>query len=131
MSVIMQYGKSPGTGNRGTARNTLLWENASPTSNFAAQTVTLSDAVTNYDFLVIVVAFSTSTQDHSANLIPVSDIYGGAEYALRINAASSNRTGGRGVTVSTATTATFGAGAYNGSTANGYAIPVAIYGVKL
>ncbi|MBR6114274.1 MAG: hypothetical protein IKQ10_03735 [Oscillospiraceae bacterium] len=132
MAIIMQYGKGTGANSRGTGRKTVLWSNSAPTSSFAAKTVNLSDSVTNYDFLLVVLAFSTGTQDHSTDLIPVDDILGGAEYSLRINAASQNRTGGRSITVPTATTATFGTGAYNGSSSqNGYAIPVAIYGVKL
>lgn len=39
---------------------TTLWTNSSPTSSFATQTITLSDEISDYDFIKIVWAISTS-----------------------------------------------------------------------
>lgn len=133
MAIIMQYGKGSGANSRGTSRKAELWSNSDPTSSFAAQTVNLSDSVTNYDFLLVTYAFSTGSQDFSSVLIPVSEIYtNAAQYNLNINAGANNRTGNRKINVPTATTATFGTAAYNGSaSSNGNVIPLAIYGIKL
>lgn len=109
-----------------------LWANQSPTSSFAAQTVILSDSVENYDFLLVTYAFSTGSQDFSSALIPVSEIYtNAAQYNLNINAGANNRTGNRKINVPTATTVSFGTGAYDGSASkDGNVIPYKIYGIK-
>ena len=38
-------------GGGGMLEETVLWTNPSPTSDFAAQTVTLSDSISNYDYI--------------------------------------------------------------------------------
>lgn len=43
---------------------TVLWTNDSPTSAFAAKTVTLSDSLENYDKLRIYAIRTTGTSDH-------------------------------------------------------------------
>lgn len=44
---------------------TSLWTNQSPTSNFAAQTVTLSDSIDNYKYIAIKYAFNGQLQTES------------------------------------------------------------------
>lgn len=43
----------PMTAGGGSMSETTLWTNPSPTANFNAQNVTLSDDITNYDYIVI------------------------------------------------------------------------------
>lgn len=115
----------------------LLWTNGSPTANFASQTVALSAEWSDYDFILVTYIFSTSTADRATVLIPVRESLGGSipDYAMRINAATSNRTGGRSVTLAVNSgnynRVTFGSASYNTSTANGYVIPIIIYGIKM
>lgn len=131
--VVMKYGGTGGGESKSTAMFATLWTNDSPTSNFSAKTVDLSDAATNYDFLLFTYAIGTSATRRDSTLIPVNEIVtDGAEYDLLINSGSYNRTGSRSVSMPSATSVTFGTGAYNGSaSANGYVIPIAIYGIKL
>ena len=113
-------------------RITELWSNSNTTSSFSAQTVLLSESMSDFDYLLISYAFSTSSQDFSTQLIPVSEIYDDArEFSLRINAATYNRTGARNLTAISDTEIKFLAASYNTSTANGYVIPANIYGIKL
>jgi hypothetical protein len=62
MAVINQLPHPKGGG--GSETETVLWENSSPTSAFAAKTVTLSDSLENYDKLRIYAIRTTSTSDH-------------------------------------------------------------------
>ncbi len=55
-------------------QKTVLWENSSPTSNFANQNITLSDDMTNYDQLELTWAYATSGNGMTASMIfPVAD----------------------------------------------------------
>ena len=63
-------------GGGGTWVETILWANPSPTSNFAAQTVTLSDDINNYDYLKVSCENHntiTGVNDPFSALISVSD----------------------------------------------------------
>jgi hypothetical protein len=62
MAVINQLPHPKGGG--GSETETVLWENSSPTSAFAAKTVTLSDSLENYDKLRIYAIRTTATSDH-------------------------------------------------------------------
>lgn len=56
------YSSQPSTGyTYGWNSETTLWTNSSPTSTFAAQTVTLSSSLANYNYVKITVAIDTST----------------------------------------------------------------------
>lgn len=101
----------------------LLWTNASPTSAFAAQTVNVNGS--EYIYYLIEVRFSTSDATTGVALIPVetsamtvASVYSGVAPAAT-----------RGILSTTSSSITFGNGAY-GSTANNYAIPTRIWGVK-
>lgn len=48
------------TGGGGSMSETSLWTNNEPTSNFAAQTVTISDDIDNYSYIGIEYEFSTA-----------------------------------------------------------------------
>lgn len=45
-----------------TPTETVLWTNSSPTVNFAGQTITLSDNLSNYDYIGVKIAYSTGYQ---------------------------------------------------------------------
>jgi hypothetical protein len=62
MAVINQLPHPKGGG--GSETETVLWENSSPTSAFAAKTVTLSDSLENYDKLRIYAIRTTGTSDN-------------------------------------------------------------------
>ena len=67
-----------------TSTETVLWTNGSPTSAFGAQTITLSDIVTNYDYLKITGRWST-TDDTSRNFIyPTTEMPTNQEGAVDI-----------------------------------------------
>ncbi len=52
---------------------TVLWTNSSPTSTFSSQTVTLSDSITNYNYLKFVVYTNTTNSNSFNVIIPVED----------------------------------------------------------
>lgn len=51
----------------------MLWTNSNPTNNFVTQTVTLSDAITNYDYIKIVVLQSTDDATEYSTIVKTSD----------------------------------------------------------
>lgn len=63
---------------------TLLWTNPSPTSDFADQTITLANDITNYDFLKLLWIYNKSTITSGSNLyselIPVSKLISSGVY---------------------------------------------------
>lgn len=129
--VSMLYGNA---GKPGAARAQIsqLWSNPNPASSFGAQTVTLADPLSNYDLIRVAVILSTSTQTLDEHEFLIENLLtDGYTAAIRICGATTNRTGARTFTVPSASTVTFASAAYNGETNNAYAIPVAIYGVKL
>ena len=101
---------------------TLLWTNSSTTSNFASQTVTVSQSVANFKLLLIAIVNSTSAQNSQFNIVnpgitnKVSNA-GYSDNAIRTVTAS-----GTSVTFSNAQHG-------SSSTANGYAIPYKIWGL--
>ena len=53
---------------------TVLWTNSSPTSDFAAQDVTLSDAISNYTSLKFLFRYSTSITTENFIITTVDNI---------------------------------------------------------
>lgn len=130
MSVAMRYGTKENVsgvragGKRGTAK---LWSNASPTSNFAAQSIDVD--LTGYSFYGVQLRFSTS-YDYATEIkiFPVSD----QTNNITIATIAQNRTGGRHCTYNPSTKKlTFDGATYNGSSSNAYAIPLYVWGIKL
>lgn len=101
----------------------LLWQNASPSSAFGAQTVSVNGS--GYDGYLIEVRFSTSDATTGVALIPVetSKMTVAAVYSGVAPAAT------RGISSTSLSGVVFGYGAY-GSTDNNKAIPTRIWGVK-
>lgn len=53
---------------------TTLWTNANPTSSFAQQNITLSDSISNYDYVRIYFRASTTNSAEKSIIFPVSEI---------------------------------------------------------
>ena len=101
-----------------------LWENPNPSSNFSSQTVTLSRSVA-WGEMVIITHRRWETGNTAVPLIA----FGGLSTRLRLNYENSNSNNGyRTATIGPGATATITSCTYNGSTQNGYAKPLAIYG---
>ena len=110
-----------------------LWENASPISSFAAQTITLPEDVENFDFLLISTHFSAANPYVNMSVVPVHASSANAQCSNRrlgILSGSNNRLGTRDITQLEGKIATFGAASYNSATNNDYIIPYIIYGIK-
>lgn len=62
-------------GGGGRYKETSLWTNQSPSSNFSAQTITLSDNLSNYKYVAIRYKYSPSTSDtdYSTDILSVDD----------------------------------------------------------
>ena len=54
-------------------RETVLWTNPSPTSDFTSQSVAISDDINNYDYVKITFKSNKSTDKSNAVIIEVSD----------------------------------------------------------
>lgn len=126
MPVAMKYG---GTGSgagaaKGGGAVDILWTNPSPSSSFAAQTISVD--LTGYDLIFIEYkAISSSTF--------LSGIIDGDSHTillLAIQNTSNNRNGTRVATYDN-TSVQFGNCTFNGTQTNTYCVPLTIYGVKL
>ena len=101
----------------------LLWTNASSSSSFAAQTVSLD--LSGYDIILIIGVFSAN---YNTVLAPVFSTVG--EKGQLIFVGQNGKVGSRDMTV-TATGVQFDVGYYDAtSDKNAYAIPLKIYGIK-
>lgn len=111
---------------------TTLWQNDSPSSRFAAQTVTLSEALSNYDFFQIVYCVANTSATNlalnAALTLPTDISSGGLSFI-----AGSNHGGYRSFTVS-GSSISFDQADFNSVTSasrNDYIIPKKIVGIKL
>lgn len=130
--IPCNYGSSGGT-----LSETTLWTNPSPTSNFAAQTVNLSDNIKNYSYIEVEYKMSKSSTVFSKLLMPVSIFTQNLSTDNPMIWLSRGRNDGTGGMVRCARYAsdtsvyistTTGIGA--GTTDNQYCIPTYIYGCK-
>ena len=132
-----------GGGGSATWVETVLWANPSPTSDFATQTVTLSDDINNYDYLKVSyknLTTSAGVNDPYSVLISVSDFKTSLSgNSTRHNAftfggiyAPSNTNWTRFMFYDTDTTARFGACTQIGGSqsSNSNAVPLQIVGIK-
>ena len=136
--------RTKGGGGGATYTETVLWTNPSSSSDFAAQTVTLSDDINNYDYLKVSyknLTTSAGVNDPYSVLISVSDFKTSLSgNSTRHNAftfggiyAPSNTNWTRFMFYDTDTTARFGACTQIGGTqsSNTNAIPLQIVGIKM
>lgn len=102
----------------------VAWENNSPTSSFAARTVSLSGYEGEFD--AVEVYYRHSTTDDRTYCLKAEV---GTRTPLTVQGLEYNRTGGRLATVNS-NGITFGAASYNTNSNNTYAIPTKIVGIK-
>lgn len=101
----------------------LLWENPSPTATFTAQTISISEDLTKYDFFLVSYGADATNYYLQTAIVWLGQqsqlfymTWGGARYQ-------------RAVTIN-ATSIVFGNASSNNSTSNGVAVPYQVYGVK-
>ena len=132
-TVTMRYGQSGQRSDTG-ERQIEIWSNASPSSNFSAQTVTVSNAMTMYDRIRIDYKYTTSSDVRSI-YVNVSDFSFSGAYTDEIGLISRPDSNGyvRRATMASSTTVQFTTSYRLNASGNStsYAIPVGIYGVKL
>ncbi len=104
---------------------TLLWENSSPTSTFANQTITTAD-MSSFKYIVIEAKITLSATD-------IGQMFK-VKYATKrgfISYTASTTTYNRQFNIASATTIEFADSVVNGSTDNAGCIPTAIYGTNI
>lgn len=62
------------TGVGGSATETVLWTNGSPTSSFGEQTVQLSQSIEDFDLIKVTFKLSTTNADEGAIIVPTQTI---------------------------------------------------------
>lgn len=62
------------TGGGGSATETVLWTNGSPTSSFSEQTVQLSQSIEDFDLIKVTFKLSTTNADEGAIIVPTQTI---------------------------------------------------------
>lgn len=112
-------------------QKTVLWENSSPTSNFASQTVTLSDNISNYDQIAIISKSELGNNDLITTIYDaiVGRIGSNNRY---IGGVSGNNGLARGFNFDSETEVSFASCAYVNSSGiyNNWCIPLKIIGIK-
>ena len=103
----------------------LLWENASPTSSFAAQTIAID--LSNYNYVLI--HFRSFNQGDNTQYECNQIILNGTTGGLFASGVTTSNNGTRRVTV-TNTGVEFMSGYWNGNANNDYEVPFYIYGIK-
>ena len=126
MGTIMRYGSGGAMYDPG-AKFELLWENDTPGSAFAAQTIAVD--LSGYAEVMVIPIFSKSTQNPSPVVIaPVID---GTVLTLLVGSGTYNNVGSRTATIDLSTPGlVFAGGRYGGSNNNDYVIPMYIYGIR-
>lgn len=121
-------------GGAGAPTETTLWTNSAPSTAFLTTTVTLSDDITNYDYIKVVGNSSTSDTKKTYAMISVDDflLTASTVQPIIIQGDVSTTRGARSVQYATNTTVLIDdAYAVGGSGKNnGAAIPVQIIGIK-
>lgn len=117
----------------GALTETLLWENASPTSDFAAQTISLD--LSEYDRIIILMKTEPNVSNYLNSIIEVGT-YGWGQFLVNIASAVALRLFARKITVNS-DGVIFDKGYYKNvnstsaaTSSNSHVIPVKIYGIK-
>lgn len=127
-----------GGGGGGMTRTT-LWTNTASTSAFSSQTVTLSDSISNYDYIGVEYRATTASSTRSTEVLFVSNAlrYASTSYTNTVFpcfcAYSSSAHYARYITFSTNTKLSISSAGKIGAAASDTtkAIPLHIYGYKL
>lgn len=129
------YSSRPSSGyTYGWNSSTTLWSNSSPSSNFVSQVVSLSQSMSNFNYLKIVWQYATTSSDEGNMIVSVADFKNmgltTATSELALGGRGSSYTQVRGLFYESDTSIRF-TGAANGTTAsNNLCIPLYIYGLK-
>lgn len=128
------------SGGGGQMTETTLWTNSSTASDFTSQTVTLTDAISNYDYIKFTIkAHKTSSDKSISIIISVSDLAKTSESSYpRLTPGivgkntSSSASAVRGINYVSDTQIKIGNNSYLGQSgnANAYVIPLKISGLK-
>lgn len=122
----MRYGSSGYTSQVG-LRLDLLWTNDDPSSNFAAQSVTID--LSGYTHYMVVPIFSKGNQNTSPAVI--SAVVDGEVLGLVVGSGTVNNVGSRTCYYdSSVPCITFAGANYGGGANNAYCIPMYIYGIR-
>lgn len=129
------------SGGGGKMTETVLWTNSSPTSNFASQTVTLSDGISNYDYLKFTYKPSTASSLSNSTIISTQDFISncvdGAKHFFATmggysSTSASNAHGRNAFYVSNTSLRMGSCLMFNSASSNNaYMIPLTIKGLKL
>lgn len=141
MSETLCTLRTKGGGGGEQYNETVLWTNPSPSSNFATQTITLSDSLDNYEYVGVSWAYSTSAQTGSntnREVMLVEDFKKAIEPASTtrtnpiIGSRGTNSTYARSAFYVSSTQVLFGnAFALNATgTSNAYSIPLQVVGIQ-
>lgn len=103
----------------------LLWENASPASAFAAQTLDVNTS--GYDLILYEFVRSNGENPHLSEIVQAGKDVQVSFYYGDDKAGAHRRTASGG----SLTSIVWGTGQYNGALNNNYLIPYRIYGIKL
>lgn len=122
------------TGGGGSATETVLWTNGSPTSSFAAQTVTLSQSMENFKYLKFK-AYGSVNNYLEINIIVAVDEFkhslkSGTVVGFGICGANSGTSANRKVWYSSDTKVEFSSATAGSNTYNNASIPLEIIGIK-
>ena len=118
----------------GIEKRKLLWTNASPTSDFAAQTVSLT--LSSYDAVEIVCRYSTTSDSRTRYICDVGSSASIDWFYYTVVAGKYMGVKSRNEVSASTTGVTFGActtkpgNSTDSTTTNGYIIPIKIYGIK-
>lgn len=121
LAICSQYNPLTGV-YKGAYSMDLLWKNASPTSSFSGQTITVD--LSGYDFYLVTAMASTSSQYIVSNMGPV-DNGGLLSFSWGDNAAPVHRS-----YVRTSSGIQFYGAYYNKAGNQSYLLPYKIYGIK-
>ena len=132
--ITMRYGQQGSRVEVSGETQVELWSNASPTSAFSAQTVTVSADMSTFDRIRIDYKYTTSSDVRSI-YVNVSDFSFSGAYTDEIGLISRPGSNSyvRRATMASSTTVQFTTSYRLNASGNStsYAIPVGIYGVKL
>ena len=125
MDGIVEDAVANGIANAGHMEMELLWENASPTSDFAAQTVNINFSGYTHYFVEFALSNSYSTVIVPSAITPINKLAMGLYVWGDLSTVAHRR-----VTAITSTSITFAVAYYNKEINNNALIPTAIYGIK-
>ena len=139
MAIIsMDFGNIGG----GTETSTVLWSNSSTSSDFAGQTITLNDDITNYDYIELKWKYYKTDADTNATSlrIPTADFIAVGTYSTQNknryiigSQRGSNNFMARTFCYESNTSIKFDVNYYIATTgsANSQSIPISISGIKI